>query len=185
MPFDASKGTFAVSLHFDDNSSIDIATVITEIAEVTMNRFITDNHIPPHITLGAFHVNMMEVPRLMQLVEDFSHTLSCGKIQFSGISDFEGRVLFAKPVVNDYLRSSNAALHELLIPEFEKGENGYYLPEVWHPHCTLGTRLSKRQFAKATEIAGKIQFPFETKVIEMSVFQCHPFAEAGRFKLKD
>ena len=56
---------------------------------------------------------------------------------------FNGKVLFLKPEKNLFLSEINNALHPLLLPEFEKAENGYYLPDISFPHTTLATRLNQ------------------------------------------
>ena len=183
MPFDSSKGTFAISLTFDDSTNVRLASVISAIAESTMNRYIVENHIPPHLTVGAFHADALEVPRLLQMTESFSKTIFKRSIQIVETGDFLGKVLFARPLLDSYLTEINESLHSMLLPMFESGDNGYYLPGNWFPHCTLATKLNKKQFAAAKKISQEIVFPFTAEVNELSVYQCHPFAEISRFEL--
>ena len=71
----------------------------------------------------------------------------------------------------------------MILPEFEAGENGYYKPEIWFPHTTLGTGLNLTQFAKALELAEKISLPLEAKISDIGFYQCSPFLELKRFPL--
>jgi hypothetical protein len=84
-----------------------------------------------------------------------------------------------------FLSEMNAELHKIVLPEFEKGENGYYLPEIWFPHTTLATRLNKTQFEKAQSLAEKITLPLKAKACEIGFYQCSPFVEVARFQLAE
>ena len=73
----------------------------------------------------------------------------------------------------------------MILPEFEKAENGYYLPEVWFPHITLATRLNQNLFKKAREAAEQITLPLEVHINELAVYRCSPFEEVMRCYLSD
>ena len=175
MKTDSSLNTYAVSLHFSQKTNHIISSTVNSIAEITGNQFITENKIPPHITIGAFHACRKEEGKLLELVEEFSKIQKTGTVQFTQTGNFKNKVLFLKPEKNNFLTKINADIHTLLLPEFEKGENGYYLPEIWYPHTTLATRLNQSQFEKALTIAGQIPLPLTTRINELSVYQCTPF----------
>ena len=128
--FDSSLITYAISLHFSQNVNEIITSAVTSIAEVTGKRFIIENKIPPHVTIGAFHATKENEPKIMQVVEDFSKKQKSGTVQFTEIGNFNGKVLFLKPEKDSFLSEINKELHEVLLPEFEKAENGYYLPDI-------------------------------------------------------
>ena len=184
MGFDSSLITYAVSLHFTPDVNNIITSAVKSIAEVTGNCFIIENKIPPHVTIGAFHATKADEAKLIQMVEDFTKTQKAGTVQFTKIGNFNGKVLFLKPEKDGFLSQINAELHSVLLPEFEKAENGYYLPEIWFPHTTLATRLNQSQFEKALNITKSIKLPLETKTNEIAVYQCSPFAELKRYKLE-
>lgn len=183
MSFDSSKITYAVSIHFSQNINEIITSAVSSIAEVTGNRFIIENKIPPHVTIGAFHATKENEPELMQLVEDFSKNQKSGTVHFTEIGDFNGKVLFLKPEKDEFLSEINKRLHEILLPEFEKAENGYYLPDIWFPHTTIATRMTQTQLEKSSKIAETINLPLETEINEISVYQCSPFLELKRLSL--
>ncbi len=178
---DKSFITYAVSLHFTQDVNQIISDAVGEIAKLTGNDFIIQNKIPPHVTIGAFHGTKEKEAHLTKLVEDFSKALQPGMVQFTEVGNFNKKVLFLKPQKDAFLTEINKALHKLILPEFEKGENGYYMPEIWFPHTTLATRLSQSQFEKALEIANKISLPLETKISSVGLYQCSPFLELKRF----
>ena len=181
--FDSSLITYAVSLHFSQKVNEIIVSTLQAIADETENCFMIENKIPPHITIGAFHAAREEEAKLLQLVEDFARDQKAGSVQFSQVGDFNGKVLFLKPEKNLFLSEINNALHNLLLPEFEKAENGYYLPDIWFPHTTLATRLNQSQFSAAEEIAKQITLPLEAAIDELAVYQCSPFLELKKYKL--
>ena len=179
--FDSSLITYAVSLHFSQKVNEIVISTLQAIADETENRFMIENKIPPHITIGAFHAAREEEAKLLQLVENFARDQKSGTVQFSEVGDFNGKVLFLKPEKNLFLSEINKELHTLLLPEFEKAENGYYLPDIWFPHTTLATRLNKSQFSAAKEVAKKISLPLEVAIEELAVYQCSPFLELKKF----
>ena len=182
--FDSSLITYAVSLHFSQKVNEIIISTMQAIAEKTENRFMIENKIPAHITIGAFHAAREEETKLLQLVEEFSQGQKAGTVQFSEVGNFNGKVLFLKPEKNNFLSEINKELHTLLLPEFEKAENGYYLPDIWFPHTTLATRLNQSQFSAAEEIAKQVTLPLEAAIEELAVYQCSPFLELKKFALK-
>ena len=125
-----------VLFHIQDNQK-----VLKYTYQISINPKI-ENKIPPHVTIGAFHVVKDEEARLIQMVEEFTKSQKAGIVQFKEIGNFNGKVLFLKPKKDGFLAQINAELHSNLLPEFEKAENGYYLPEIWFPHTTLATRLN-------------------------------------------
>jgi len=180
----SSMITYAVSLHFSTDASDIITKAVRDIAEATGNNFIIENKIPPHITIGTFHARKEDEARLLQLTAEFARTQKAGVVHFSKIDNFKGKVLFLKGEKDFFLAQMNRQLHSLVLSEFESGENGYYLPEIWCPHTTLATRLSQGQFAKALSVAEKISLPLEAKACEIGFYQCSPFLELKRFVLK-
>ena len=181
--FDSSLITYAVSLHFSQKVNEIIISTLQAIADKTENRFMIENKIPAHITIGAFHAAREEEAKLLQPVEEFAQGQKAGTVQFSEVGNFNGKVLFLKPEKNNFLSEINKEFHTLLLPEFEKAENGYYLPDIWFPHTTLATRLNQSQFSAAEEIAKQVNLPLEAAIEELAVYQCSPFLELKKFRL--
>ena len=181
--FDPSLKTYAVSLHFPHDVSSIITSAVSSIADATGNHHIIENKIPPHITIGAFHASPAEEAKLLQLVEAFAENQKPGIVHFTEIEHFKGKVLFLKPEKDDFLSILNAELHAILLPLFEKAENGFYLPEIWFPHTSLATRLNPNQFEKAKEIASQITLPLTAEIHEIGFYQCSPFLELKKIRL--
>ena len=177
--------TYAISLHFTQAVNEIIFNTMASIAEQTGNGFMIENKVPPHVTIGAFHGTKETEAHLIQIVDEFSKTQQSAKVRFTEIGNFNGKVLFLKPEKDAFLSEINKELHKFVLPEFEAGENGYYVPEIWFPHTTLATRLNQSQFEKSVEIASKINLPLEAKINEIGFYQCSPFLELKRFPIKD
>ncbi len=168
------KTTFAVSLHFPQEVNEIITSTVKSIAEVTGNHFITENKIPPHITIGAFHSTKESEEKLFSTIQDFFALQKPGVIEFKEIENFNGKVLFLKAVKNEFLSNINTGLHKVLLPDFNKAENGYYLPQFFFPHTTLATRLNQRLFEKAKALAEQIKLPLKVTINEAGIYQCSP-----------
>ena len=181
MSYEKPFITYAVSLHFTQDVNEIIFNTMTSIAELTGNDFMIRNKVPPHVTVGAFHGTKQTEEKLIQIVEEFSRTQSSGVVRFSEIGNFNQKVLFLKPEKDEFLSKINDALHKIILPEFEAGENGYYVPDIWFPHTTLATGLNQTQFSKALELAEKISLPLEAKIHDIGFYQCAPFLELKRF----
>ena len=151
--------TYAITLYFDDATTDWIRGLMTQLADVTGNDFVTANSVPPHLTLGMFHANDADVGNLKTQFENFVSTVRAGNfsfdISFSGFESFLDKVIFIKPVVDENLSELNKLLHEKFLPHFEPADNRNYLPENWYPHIALGVKLSHEQFEKGMEFLGK------------------------------
>ena len=183
MSYEKPFITYAVSLHFTQDVNEIIFNTMSSIADLTGNDFMIKNKVPPHVTIGAFHGTKETEEKLIQIVEEFSKTQPAGAVRFSEIGNFNQKVLFLKPEKDDFLSEINQELHKIVLPEFEAGENGYYVPEIWFPHTTLATGLNQTQFSKALELAEKISLPLEAKIHDIGFYQCSPFLELKRFPI--
>ncbi|MBO7613645.1 MAG: 2'-5' RNA ligase family protein [Treponema sp.] len=177
MPNTTPQITYAVSLHLSKEAEERISLAVKALADATGDSFIVKSRIPPHITLGAFHGTKEKEARLIQLVKDFSKEQKPCKILFTGVENFNKKVIFLKPQKDSFLAKMNLELHKILLKEFERAENGYYLPEIWVPHTALATRVNKAHFDQAVKIADQIKLPLESQAKEIALYQCHPILE--------
>ena len=145
--------TYAVTLYFDDETSGEIRSLTKKICDATGNDYMIQNDVPPHLTLGMFHINETDTEKLKDVFSEFVEKartkVLCKKnyeISFGGIESFSDKVIFIKLEKGELLAALNQLLHELFIPHFEAGDNRNYLPENWYPHITLGFKLSHEQF---------------------------------------
>ena len=183
MSYEKPFITYAVSLHFTQDVNEIIFNTMSSIASLTGNDFMIKNKVPPHVTIGAFHGTKETEDKLIRIVKEFSKQQPSGAVRFTELGNFNQKVLFLKPEKDVFLSTINDELHKIILPEFEAGENGYYVPEIWFPHTTLATGLNQTLFSKALELAEKINLPLEAKISNIGFYQCSPFLELNRFPL--
>ena len=51
---------YLVSVYFDDKSNKIISDYINKIAQKTGNTFMTDNHVPPHLTIMSVEAKLVK-----------------------------------------------------------------------------------------------------------------------------
>ena len=187
MPKNQSFSTYAITLYFDDATTMQIRKLMADFAYVTGNDFMTANDVPPHLTLGMFHVNDADVGKLKSLFEDFVSAVQGGDfsfgISFSGFESFLDKVIFIKPEVDENLSLLNKLLHEIILPYFEPADNRNYLPENWYPHIALGVKLTHEQFEKGMEFLKKVAFNRNASIISIGLAQCNPYTRLIDFNV--
>ena len=152
--------TYSVSLILDPSSAEKILSAQKELALITQNENLAKNPPPPHITLGFFHANDEDFPKLKELFEDFSKSAGPSfDLDFGQPDSFLEKVIFL-PVKKDSksfarLKSLNLALHEKFTV-FEPGGNRNYTPERFFPHTVLAVKLTKNQFEKGMNWAFRL-----------------------------
>lgn len=65
---------YLVSVYFDDKSNKIISDYINKIAQKTGNTFMTDNHVPPHLTIMS--VEAREEEKLTEVMEQLERSLT-------------------------------------------------------------------------------------------------------------
>ena len=92
---------YLVSVYFDDKSNKIISDYINKIAQKTGNTFMTDNHVPPHLTIMS--VEAREEENLTEVMEQLERSLTKGQIQLVSVGVLLPYVLYVTPVLNLYL----------------------------------------------------------------------------------
>ena len=189
MSENQSFSTYAITLYFDDAANTTIRQLTAQLAEVTGNDYMTVNNVPPHLTLGMFHVNEADVGKLKMLFEDFVSAVREGDfsfdISFSGFESFLDKVIFIKPEVDEKLARLNKLLHEKLLPHFEAADNRNYLPGNWYPHIALGVKLNHEQFEKGMEFLKTVDFSLWASVISIGLASCNPYTQVCDYEIEN
>lgn len=185
--------SYAVSLMFDGESSEAVLSSVRALASVTGNPRLVDGLVPAHMTLGMFHAEDGDVPALSEAFSAFAGRFQRSvRIPLAAPSFFRGSVAFLPAAEGgrafEVLREMNASLHESLLPRFEPGGNGNYLPGRWLPHVALAVRLSEAQFALASEALGPnavpaLAVPTSVKAAAISLARRRPYSEILRAEL--
>lgn len=173
--------TYAVTLYFDDETSGKLRGLTKELSEVTGNNYMIQNNVPPHLTLGMFHVHKTDVEKLKNLFGDFVESVQtkilCGnnfEISLGAFDSFVSKVIFIKIEKDKLLSEINRLLHKIFVPHFEAGDNRNYLPENWYPHITLGCKLTSEQFEKGMSFLKESGLP-NARCTRIGLACCNPY----------
>lgn len=74
---------YLISVYFDDKSNKIISNYINKIAQKTGNTFMTDNDVPPHLTIMS--VEAREEKKLTEVMEQLERSLTKGQIQLVSV----------------------------------------------------------------------------------------------------
>lgn len=169
---------YLISAYFDEETNNRIQRYINQIAERTGNTFLTDNHVPPHMTLSAIEARNVEL--LVPCMEGLQGCLHQGNISFVSVGMLLPYVLYMTPVLNEYLQSLSRQVYDAIPKDAEITVSKYYRPMQWLPHVTLGKKLSKEQMQTAVGILQDGFAPFEGKVTELGLAKVNPHEDVVR-----
>lgn len=174
---------YLISVYFDDKSNKIISNYINKIAQKTGNTFMTDNDVPPHLTIMS--VEAREEKKLTEVMEQLERSLTKGQIQLVSVGVLLPYVLYAAPVLNLYLEDMIEQVHDMVkhIPEVRMSR--YYQPMKWLPHITLGKKLSKEQMQEAFSVMQELFAPMEVTVAEIGLAKTNPHQDLIRVELND
>lgn len=173
---------YLISIYFDKNTEKRLQSFIKSVANATDNKFMLENHVPPHITVAAVETKHEDL--LLVRVEDVVRQFETGDVEFVSVGTFSSQVIFVQPVLNEYLHK----LVETFTQEVGQIEeticSPYYQPFHWLPHCTIGKQLSKEQIKQAFEVMQKQFVPLEGKVVRIGVAKTNPHRDIKVWELK-
>lgn len=92
---------YAIALYFDPVTEAKFNNIINAIAESGINRYMVDTKIPPHITLSFFDTNQIDT--VINELDNHYNDFSSENVKWASIGVFVPQVLFAAPVLNEYL----------------------------------------------------------------------------------
>jgi len=172
---------YAVVLYLDKETESYFNDIIASIADSGASNYMLDNKTIPHITIADFHTDMVDivVNELDNNISDFK----VGDVIWVSLGTFVPRVLFAAPVMNEYLHSMCVHANRLIRPFAPYCGYGQYLPFQWVPHTTLASRLDSDSLSKAFEVALQKFTAVKGKCIKISLIQCSPIKEIKTWDL--
>ena len=172
---------YLISLYFDDKTNVMISRYIDKIAKCTGNTFMTENNVPPHLTISSVEARSGEV--LMKDFESLKCKLQMGKIQFVSVGMFLPYVIYMTPVLNEYLQDISSQIYDTVKSISETRISRFYKPMQWFPHVTLGKKLDKMQMRTAFEIMQESFQPVEADVVAVGLAKTNPHKDLMRFRL--
>ena len=187
---------YLISVYFDDESNRKLQQLINHVAEKTGNSFMSDNHVPPHMTVASIETKHEDevLACLEQLVVEGSFEIGrceqktslrmactldeleekCEEVQWVSVGSFVPQVLYVQPVLNEYLHQMSCVLTEELGKIPETILSPYYQPFSWLPHCTIAKQLSKEQMLHGYEVLQNQFAPFSGRVTKIGIAKTNP-----------
>lgn len=116
------------------------------------------------------------------MIDDKVKTLGTGRIIWPALGAFPTSVLYAAPVLNEYLLKVCSELNSLFDSKVKLGD--YYRPYHWMPHTTLATKLTPEQFNQAFIAVSRKFTPMIGSVTALSLAVCERFEELKTWELE-
>lgn len=134
---------YLISIYFDSNTNKLLNNYIESVANATSNTFMLDNKVPPHITIAGFRTKDEDLA--IRAYKSIADKFSEGVIDWVTVGLFGQSVVYAAPVLNEYLQNLSTNAYEILsnIEEIELDKR--YIPFNWLPHATIAKTLTKEQ----------------------------------------
>ena len=178
--------TYSVSLFFDEKSTVELLDFILQVAQITKNDYVVKNNIPPHITIGMFKATKNQELKLVEIIQKINSEFQPifekkeNVLCFEKLDILKNKIAFLSFAANQsIIFELNQKLHNSLLPDFPAACNNLYLPQVFFPHCTVATGLSKTHLALLQDAQNKNQMkiPKSVKVSKISLAIRHPYQE--------
>lgn len=173
---------YLVSLYFDDKTTIKIQSFIDKVAEKSKNKFMIDNKVPPHITIGAFETNNEN--EVIEILDDKLKDFKSGEIIFASIGVFKSSVIFLSPVLNEYLHNLSVNIYEDLKVINNTIISKYYMPFQWMPHVTIAKKLNKKELFLAFQELEKNFNIFNGSITTIGLSKTNPYKDIKTWSLK-
>jgi len=172
---------YAVVLYFDKETESYFHDIIASIAHSGVSSYMIDHQIIPHITIADFHTE--KIDDIMDVLENNISDFKQGDVIWASLGSFVPRVLFAAPVMNEYLLNSCTRVNSLIKPLAPHCGNGQYLPFQWVPHTTLASRLNGDSLNTAFGVALQKFTAIKGICNKISLIQCNPVKEIKTWSL--
>lgn len=174
---------YLISAYFDKKTTKILQKYIDRIARETGNIFMTQNHVPPHMTISAIEARTVEV--LVPAMDALQGKIECGAVQFVSVGQLLPYVCYATPVLNRYLQELSDRVNEAVQDIPETSVSRFYRPMSWFPHVTLGKTLDKEQMLTAFCVLQESFLPFEGQITELGLSKVNPHEDVVRFVLRE
>ncbi|SDB14948.1 2'-5' RNA ligase superfamily protein [Pseudobutyrivibrio sp. YE44] len=171
-----------VSAYFDIKTNKSMAGYIDGVAKACGNSFMLDNNVPPHITILSIEVRDEDM--VVENAETIMKALSVGDIYVPTLGQILPGVIYAAPVINEYLMGMQATLYDALKDIEGVSFSKYYQPYSWMPHITLGKTLEPEQMREAFSYLQKSFVPMEARIEELGIAKTNPHRDIVRVKLQ-
>ena len=173
---------YLISIYFDEKTDKKIRHIMEQIAKNTGNTTLSDDHVPPHITLSAFETK--DEAEAIHILETCAGSLSQGNVQWISVATFLPYVIYLAPLLDEYLFHMSKTIHDAFSKTDGISINKFYKPFSWQPHTTVGRKLSPDEMRTAFETLQKQFGPFKGTVTKIGLARTNPHRDIAVFELK-
>ena len=173
---------YLISLYFDTDTEEKIKTYMKETVKRTGNDAMIAGNVPPHVTISAFHSYKEETA--LEIFRSVTTKVSAGRFYCASIGTFLPSVVFASPVINEYLQGAITTIYKEVICKEGVAADERYRPFCWMPHITIGKNLTKEQMQKAFAALQNQFAPFEGKVVKIGLAKTNPYTDLESYVFK-
>ena len=173
---------YLISVYFDKQTEHQIQSYINDVASACGNLFMTDNNVPPHITITAFET--LHEQKVVDVLNKAVSSIKQNKIEWVTVGAFP-TVIFIQPVLNEYLHTLSSALYEEIVKVPDTKVSKYYKPFSWLPHVTIAKQLSDEEVRKSFETLHKSFRMFEGNIIRIELAKKNPYRVIASWELED
>lgn len=173
---------YLISIYFDESCDKRIRNLINQVAKNTGNSSMTDDCVPPHITISAFETK--DEATALSCLKKCANVLTSNEIQWVSVSTFFPYVIYLTPLLNEYLFDMSKTIYNLFSQIDDIQINKFYKPFSWQPHTTIGRKLSEKEMQIAFETMQKQFSPFKGYVTKIGLASTNPHRDIAVFELK-
>lgn len=166
---------YLVSLYFDDVTVKRLESHIKGIAKATGNEYMVKYSVPPHMTVAA--VQNADEDVLVRIMAEAAGNFKSGEINIVSVGAFLPGVLYAMPVLNEYLHNLCSRINDSLSDVEGISLDKKYQPFSWVPHITLAKKLDNSQLLKGIEVLQNEFGAFKGKVVRLGLARTNPYEE--------
>jgi len=172
---------YLISAYFDDSTNKKLKNYIDKVALKTGNSFMTDNNVPPHMTISSIEAKNEGI--LLPSFEKLKKSLDFGNIQLVSVGVFFPYVMYAAAVPGDCLLNLSEKIYDEYKDIQETSVSRYYRPGAWLPHVTIGKTLNRTQMNEAFSIMQDLFVPMEATVTGLGLARTNPHEDIDYFDL--
>lgn len=170
---------YLISAYFDESTNRILQKYIDRIAEATGNDFMTENHVPPHMTISSIEARNPEV--LLPAFESLRGRIHPGSIQFVTTGQLLPYVIYTAPVLNSYLQELSETVYAAFADIKDTRISRFYRPYSWLPHVTLGKTLDKTQMQQAFALMQDAFAVMESRIERFGLSEVNPHRDIAEF----
>ena len=172
---------YALILCFDDPSENFFSAIISDIAHQLGKSHMLPDRFPPHITLSL--VKSQNFQDIVHLFDEHINAFTAGDVTWASLGTFVPHVLFAAPILNEYLLEMCTQANELLehLPQCKR--NAYYLPYQWVPHTTLAEHLTVDELQSCFALASSKFSAISGRANRLILAECAAYKEIISWQL--